>query len=85
MCLGVPGRILSIEADELRSASVEFGGIRRSVCLLCVPEAVVGDYVVVHVGFAISRIAAEDAQRTLALLQELADFEGSLSEPTADS
>ena len=71
MCLGIPGRILSIEEGELRSGKVEFGGITKSVCLACVPEAAVGDYVIVHVGFAIGRLDAAEAERTLELLAEL--------------
>jgi hydrogenase expression/formation protein HypC len=67
----VPGRIVDIEEAELRFGTVAFGGIRKRVCLACVPEASVGDYVVVHVGFAISRIDEEQAQRTLLLLAEM--------------
>lgn len=77
MCLGIPGKILeSFEANGLRMGRVEFGGIVRDACLAYTPEAVVGDYVVVHVGFAISRIDAEEAARTYKLLEEM----GQLSE-----
>ncbi|MGD8966092.1 MAG: HypC/HybG/HupF family hydrogenase formation chaperone [Anaerolineae bacterium] len=71
MCLGVPGRI--IEAQEgglMRMGKVDFGGITREICLAYVPEADVGDYVIVHAGFAISRIDEAEAQETLALLVE---------------
>jgi hydrogenase expression/formation protein HypC len=77
MCLGIPGKILeSFEANGLRMGRIEFGGIVREACLAYTPEAQTGDYVVVHVGFAISRIDAEEAARTYKLLEEM----GQLSE-----
>ena len=73
MCLAVPGKILTIdEAGGLRQARVQFGGITRSASLELVPEAQVGDYVLVHVGFAISRIDEEEARQTLADLETMA-------------
>jgi hydrogenase expression/formation protein HypC len=78
MCLGVPGKIVSVtESDGLRMAQVDFGGARREVCLAYVPEAAVGDYVVVHVGFALSVISEEDARETQALLEAIASQEPS--------
>jgi hydrogenase expression/formation protein HypC len=75
MCLGIPGRITEIDGGEaatpLRMASVDFGGIRRQVCLAYTPEADVGDYVIVHVGFAISRVDEEEAERTLAVIRAI--------------
>lgn len=72
MCLAVPGRILETEQrDGSRLAKVQFGGITRKVLLNFVPEAEVGDYVLVHVGFAISRIDAEEARRTYNLLEAM--------------
>ena len=72
MCLAVPGRILDTEQiGESRLAHVQFGGITRQAYLDLVPEAQVGDYVIVHVGFAISRIDAEEAQRTFELLEQM--------------
>ena len=72
MCLAVPGKILGIEEhDQSRLGRVEFGGIVREVCLDLVPEAEVGDYVIVHAGFAISRLDAEEAERTYQLLAEM--------------
>jgi len=73
MCLGIPGEVLSMEEDAqgLRKGRVSFGGVVREVSLDLVPEARVGDYVVVHVGFAISVIDAEEAQSVFQLLQEL--------------
>ena len=72
MCLGVPGRIVQI-ADEngIRMGEVDFGGITRRACLAYVPEAGVGDYVVIHAGFGISKVDAREARRTLELIQEL--------------
>jgi hydrogenase expression/formation protein HypC len=72
MCLAVPGKILGTEErEESRLGRVEFGGIVREVCLDLVPEAGVGDYVIVHAGFAISRLDAEEAERTYQLLAEM--------------
>lgn len=76
MCLAIPGKILDIQQQAgLRSAHVQFGGIIRQVCLDFVPEAGVGDYVMVHVGFAISRVDAVEAERTYKILQEMGALE----------
>lgn len=89
MCLGIPGKILeSFEVQGLRMAKVEFGGIVREACLAYTPEANVGDYVIVHVGFAISRIDAEEAARTFQLLEEmgqLAELDAPKTEPECAS
>jgi len=72
MCLAIPGKILDLEQEgESRLARVEFGGITRKVSLDLVPEAGVGDYVIVHVGFAISKVDEEEAHRTLELLEQM--------------
>jgi len=73
MCLGIPGEVLSIEEDAqgLRQARVRFGSVVREVNLNLVPEAQVGEYVIVHAGFAISVIDAEEAQSVFRLLQEM--------------
>jgi len=73
MCLAVPGQLLSIEGeDELtRQGRVAFGGIIKQVNLAYVPEAAIGDYVLVHAGFAIATIDAAEAQRTLCYLTEM--------------
>ena len=72
MCLAVPGRITEIAgSDELRAARIDFGGVVREASLVFVPEAAVGDYVLVHVGFAISVIDEDVARDTLAALEEL--------------
>lgn len=74
MCLAIPGRLESIEpADPFPMGTAEFGGIRKQVCLAFVPEAEVGDYVLVHVGFAISMVDEIEAQRTLAVLRAMGD------------
>jgi hydrogenase expression/formation protein HypC len=71
MCLAVPGRIKETTGDDLfRVGKIDFGGIIREARLDFLPEAKVGDYVLVHVGVAISRIDEEEAQRTLELLRE---------------
>ncbi|MGV9452515.1 HypC/HybG/HupF family hydrogenase formation chaperone [Streptomyces sp. NPDC003635] len=83
MCLGIPGRVLEVHDDAgLRMATVDFGGIRREVCLDCTPGADVGSYVIVHVGFAITEVDEVEAHRTLAVLRAMADaVERELGEP----
>jgi len=80
MCLAVPGQVLNIGDDQLRTATVSFGGVTKSVSLALVPEAGVGDYVIVHVGFAISRLDEEAARRTLETYADMAAL-GSLEGP----
>lgn len=72
MCLGIPGRVTEIREDQgLLMGAVDFGGVRREVCLAYVAgEVAVGDYVIVHVGFAIARLDQQEAERVLRLLQE---------------
>jgi hydrogenase expression/formation protein HypC len=72
MCLGVPGRIIEVyESNGLRMGTADFGGARREVCLTYTPDAGVGEYVLVHVGFAISVISEEEARETQSLLEEI--------------
>ena len=73
MCLGVPGQVMAIEEDPLgmHMGEVSFAGIRKKVCLAYTPEVEVGDYVVVHVGFAISQIDEEEAQQVFRYLEEM--------------
>ena len=71
MCLGIPGEIRTVRDGELRTGTVAFGGIVKDVCLAYVPEAGVGDYVVVHAGFAISVIDPEAAARVFSYLDEI--------------
>jgi len=76
VCLGIPGKVISIEENPLgmTQGRVSFGGITKEVCLAYVPEVEVGDYVVVHVGFAISRIDEEEARRTYDFLKEMGEL-----------
>ncbi len=79
MCLAIPGKILEIqEIGEMRAARVQFGGIVRQVSLVFVPEAGLGDYVMVHVGFAISQVDSVEAERTYKLLEEMGALEAEL-------
>lgn len=83
MCLGVPGKILeTYQKDGLRMAKVDFSGVTREACLEPVPEAEVGSWVIIHVGFAISLLSEEEAQESIALLREIIEAgdleEGSL-------
>ena len=72
MCLAVPGKIIEIyTANGLRMGKVDFGRVYREACLEYVPEAQVGDYTVIHVGFALSRLSEQEAQASLALLKEI--------------
>lgn len=73
MCLGIPGEVKSVVDGDLRMGKVLFGGITKEVCLAYVPEAEVGDFVVVHAGFAISRIDREAALRVFSYLAELGE------------
>jgi hydrogenase expression/formation protein HypC len=72
MCLAVPGRVLStVEVDGTLMAEVDFGGVRKEVCLQYIPDAAVGEYVIVHVGFAIQRLDERSARQTLADFERL--------------
>jgi hydrogenase expression/formation protein HypC len=72
MCLSLPGKILSIDdSSELKMAEVDFGGVKREVCVEWVPEAVVGDYVLAHVGTALTVLDEESAKESIAALNEL--------------
>jgi len=77
MCLAVPGRIESISGDDpiVRMAKVSFGGVVKDVSLAYVPEAVVGDWVIVHVGFALNRLDEDEARKIFEILNEL-EIEG---------
>ncbi len=78
MCLAVPGKIVRVgnEEDGLLFGTADFGGVARKVCLAYLPEAVVGDFVLVHAGFAISRIDEEEAGRVFAELKRLQGGDG---------
>lgn len=80
MCLGVPGKIIEINsASGIRMGRVDFGGVVREACLEAIPEAIVGDYIIVHAGFALSLLSEQEANETLTLLREI-----SLLEDTTD-
>jgi hydrogenase expression/formation protein HypC len=76
MCLAIPGKIESISGDEplTRMGKVNFGGIRKEACLAYVPEARVGDYVIVHVGFALSRLDEDEAQKVFEYLKQIEEL-----------
>jgi hydrogenase expression/formation protein HypC len=76
MCLGIPGKVAeTYQQNDLPMAKDEFGGIRKEVCLAYVPEAVVGDYVIVHVGFALSRIDEKEAEEIFGYLEQIGEAE----------
>lgn len=80
MCLAVPGKITQIyQKDSLHMAKIDFGGISREICLAYTPEAKVGDYALIHVGFAISLMDEDEAQETLKLIREVTGFENEIS------
>jgi len=89
MCLGIPGRIIEIVDSETRIALADFDGVRRKVSVACVleegahPEDLVGAWVLVHVGFAMSVIDEEQAAETLALLAQLGELESEMAEMQA--
>ena len=80
VCLGIPGRVIEVyEADGVRMGRVDFAGIVKNVCLAYVPEVTMGDYTIVHVGFAITQLDEESAQQSLRLFAELGVIEEELS------
>ena len=80
MCLAIPGKLTEIyQKDSLRMAKIDFGGIVKEVCLAYTPEAEIGDYALIHVGFAISLMDEEEAQETLKLIRDVAEFENEIN------
>ena len=80
MCLAIPGKVVEIfNEGDLRMGRVDFGGVVKRVCLDYVPEVGVGDYTIVHVGFALSKIDEEEAMKTLALFREMGVLEEELA------
>ncbi len=77
MCLGVPGKIVSIEPNAvgMTMGKVSFGGVAKEVCLAYVPDAQVGDYVIVHAGFALNKLDEAEAMEVFALLKEMGEME----------
>jgi hydrogenase expression/formation protein HypC len=84
MCLAIPGKITEIHtANSMRMAKVDFGGVLRETCLEALPEAKLGDYVIVHAGFALNTLSEKEALETLEIFREmdaLADAESELNE-----
>ncbi len=75
MCLGIPGKVIEVRDEAgLAMGRVDFGGVRKEACLAYVQDVKVGDYVIVHVGFAISKVDEEEALRTLELLDQMGDL-----------
>ncbi|MFN2235265.1 MAG: HypC/HybG/HupF family hydrogenase formation chaperone [Anaerolineales bacterium] len=86
MCLGVPGKITEIyEIGGLKMGKVDFGGVVREACLAYVPEVKVGDYTVIHVGFALNILDEAEAQATLETLREIVDLENELGIGAAEN
>ena len=87
MCLGVPGKITELyEKGGLQMARVDFGGVAREACMAYVPEAKVGDYCIIHVGFALNLLSEEEAKETMDLLKQITDIETELGpEPDIQS
>lgn len=80
MCLGIPGKVVEIyEQHGTRMGKVDFDGIQKEVCLAYLPELELGDYTIVHVGFAITRLDEESAKETLALFHEMGRLEEELN------
>lgn len=79
MCLALPARVVALQQDDL--AVVDLGGVRKHISIALTPDARVGDYLVVHVGHAIGRIDPDEAQRTLALLAEVAALSSQQEQP----
>jgi len=76
MCLGVPGRVTKVEPNDLgmTMGTVDFAGIQKQVCLAYVPDVQVGEYVIVHVGFALGKVAEAEAQKVFEALRELGEL-----------
>jgi hydrogenase expression/formation protein HypC len=84
MCLGIPGKIIDIyNVNDLRMGKVDFGGVTKEVCLAYVPEAQVGNYTIVHVGFALNVLDEAEAMETLQLLREIGALDEELGAEAA--
>ena len=85
MCLGIPGRIISLDEKINKLAIVDVGGVRRQINISCIvdedhsPESCIGNWVLVHVGFAMSRINEEEAAKTLELLEEMGEIQAEIA------
>ena len=84
MCLGIPGKIIEIyEQAGLKMGRVDFGGVIKEACLVYVPQAQVGDYTIIHVGFALNVIDEEEAQKTLELFEQIGALDEEFGEDRA--
>jgi hydrogenase expression/formation protein HypC len=84
MCLAVPGKVLEVwDSDGTRMANVDFGGVLKEVCLEFVPDIAIGDYAIVHVGFALQRLDEKSALETLALFEQMGEMEMEFGDPWA--
>ena len=80
MCLGIPGKIIEIDSSSnFLMAKIDFGGVIREACIQAIPDAKIGDYTIVHAGFALNIISPEDAAETLRLLNEITALDDELS------
>lgn len=77
MCLSIPGKVISIDESnpDLKMGKVSFSGVTKDICLQWIPDVQVGEYVLAHVGFALSKIDEKDAEETLSVLKEMGDLE----------
>jgi hydrogenase expression/formation protein HypC len=81
MCLGIPGKVIEIyQANGMKMGKVDFGGVVKETCLDFLPDIQVGDYTIVHVGFGISQLDEEEAQKTMEMLREMEMLAGELPE-----
>ena len=86
MCLGIPGKIVELyESNSLKMGKVDFGGVTREACLEYIPEARVGEYTLIHVGFALSIISEQEARETLELIQQIADLNSEIGPESTGS
>jgi hydrogenase expression/formation protein HypC len=86
MCLGIPGKVVEVyDLDGARMGKVDFDGIVKEICLSFVPDAEVGDYTIVHVGFGITKVDEESAHETLALMKEMGVLESELDAAAAEA
>ena len=83
MCLGIPGKIIETYVQSgLHMGRVDFGGVVREACIESIPEAKIGDYTIVHAGYALNLLSEEEANETLDLLREISQFEEELGSET---
>lgn len=81
MCLAIPGKIITVyEENGMRMAKVDFGGVTRSTCLEAVPDAIIGQYVIVHAGFALNILSEEEARETLNIFKKMDELNSKLDE-----